>query len=208
MPHPEVARRRSALRLPPRQARVRPPGHRPQSHRRRGDLLALRRGRARADAAESEVLARLLEYGERHPETGAEAAGALHLVVPRLGTISPWSSKATDIAHSCGLARGRAHRARHRLSDRRCAARRDERVVGALHDRMTETVLGRARRRGPALPPLRRRGRCATVPVRRRRARGARAGERRDGARARGRRDRLPPRCLSPPRRAIRPTSS
>ena len=33
-------------------------------------------------------------------------AGALHSfwVVPRIGTISPWSSKATDIAHSCGLA--------------------------------------------------------------------------------------------------------
>src|SRR5262249_1712648 len=29
--------------------------------------------------------------------------GALLLVVPRLGTVSPWASKATDIAHNCGL---------------------------------------------------------------------------------------------------------
>ena len=31
------------------------------------------------------------------------ASGQLLLVVPRPGTISPWSSKATDIAHNCGL---------------------------------------------------------------------------------------------------------
>ena len=30
-------------------------------------------------------------------------AGELLLVVPRFGTVSPWSSKATDIAHVCGL---------------------------------------------------------------------------------------------------------
>ena len=35
-----------------------------------------------------------------------EATGKeqFHLVIPRRGTISPWSSKATDIAHICGLA--------------------------------------------------------------------------------------------------------
>jgi phosphoribosylformylglycinamidine synthase len=92
-------------------------------------------------ADEREVLARLLDYGELHPETGVEPAGALHVVVPRLGTISPWASKATDIARSCGLAqvtrieRGIAYRiAGHGATDARVAA--------ALHDRMTETVLG------------------------------------------------------------------
>jgi phosphoribosylformylglycinamidine synthase len=90
---------------------------------------------------EREVLGRLLDYGEQHPETGAEPAGALHLVVPRLGTISPWASKATDIAHSCGL----AHVARiergiaYRIAG---AGATDARVATALHDRMTETVLG------------------------------------------------------------------
>ena len=37
-----------------------------------------------------------------HPP--AEPAGSLLLVTPRLGTISPWASKATDIAHNCGFA--------------------------------------------------------------------------------------------------------
>ena len=47
------------------------------------------------------VLNRLLKYG---PSVAAEETnGSLVLVVPRFGTISPWSSKATDIAHNCGL---------------------------------------------------------------------------------------------------------
>ena len=45
-------------------------------------------------------LSSLLTYGDPYPgdETGDE-----YVVVPRFGTISPWSSKATDIAHDCGL---------------------------------------------------------------------------------------------------------
>src|SRR4051812_38254192 len=50
--------------------------------------------------AEERVLERLLEDGE--PARG-ERAGWMTLVVPRIGTISPWSSKATDIARACGL---------------------------------------------------------------------------------------------------------
>ena len=85
-------------------------------------------------APERALLERLLDYGERY--TGA-AGGTVYLVVPRLGTLSPWSSKATDIAHNCGLA----------------AVRRIERgtaftvdstkpgIAALLHDRMTETVL-------------------------------------------------------------------
>src|SRR5262245_9009496 len=47
------------------------------------------------------VLARLLSYG---PRQAPRALAGRHLwVVPRLGTISPWSSKATDIARICGL---------------------------------------------------------------------------------------------------------
>jgi phosphoribosylformylglycinamidine synthase len=52
-------------------------------------------------AAERSVLERLLGYGPRR--SAVEPAGRLVLVVPRPGTISPWSSKATDIAHVCGL---------------------------------------------------------------------------------------------------------
>src|SRR5439155_771059 len=50
-------------------------------------------------ARETEVLERLLQYGE--PARAGE--GRMLLSVPRLGTISPWSSKATDIARRCGL---------------------------------------------------------------------------------------------------------
>ena len=57
------------------------------------------------DAGETRVLEKLLQYG---PKAGAEArasdsSGTLILTVPRPGTISPWSSKSTDIAHNCGL---------------------------------------------------------------------------------------------------------
>jgi phosphoribosylformylglycinamidine synthase len=89
---------------------------------------------------EDEVLARLLHYGEQQEEASTAPAGAIHLVVPRLGTISPWASKATDIAHSCGL----AHVARiergiaYRIAGLGAEAAR---VAAALHDRMTETVL-------------------------------------------------------------------
>ena len=50
---------------------------------------------------EQAILARILTYG---PHTEADQQeGDMLLVVPRIGTISPWSSKATDIAHHCGL---------------------------------------------------------------------------------------------------------
>src|SRR3979490_2605323 len=60
-----------------------------------------------------EVLAQLLTYGPRleapapAPAPAQAGAGECLLVVPRTGTISPWSSKATDIARVCGLAGGR-----------------------------------------------------------------------------------------------------
>src|SRR5437762_1695904 len=53
-------------------------------------------------AQERSTLAQLLTYGPRM-ETAEAEVGELLLVVPRAGTISPWSSKATDIAHVCGL---------------------------------------------------------------------------------------------------------
>ena len=52
-------------------------------------------------ADDRERLARLLQYG---PSLSSHTpTGKLLLVTPRPGTISPWSSKATDIAHNCGL---------------------------------------------------------------------------------------------------------
>ena len=89
-------------------------------------------------ARERSVLDQLLVYGE--PVRPAPPQGELYLVVPRLGTISPWSSKATDIARQCGLPavqrieRGVAYYAAG-------AGGRLGEVAAALHDRMTETVL-------------------------------------------------------------------
>ena len=50
----------------------------------------------------AEELSRLVDLLGVHPE-GDAPAGSLLMVTPRLGTISPWSSKATDIAHQCGF---------------------------------------------------------------------------------------------------------
>ncbi|HKC31752.1 MAG TPA: phosphoribosylformylglycinamidine synthase, partial [Burkholderiales bacterium] len=82
---------------------------------------------------EAKVLERLLEYGPA-PEP---AGGTLFLVVPRLGTVSPWSSKATDIARNCGLSRVRRI---ERGTAYHVASSRPE-IAALLHDRMTETVL-------------------------------------------------------------------
>ncbi|HEX5098996.1 MAG TPA: phosphoribosylformylglycinamidine synthase, partial [Polyangiaceae bacterium] len=74
----------------------------------------------------------------------ASTAGRPLLVVPRLGTLSPWASKATDIARSCGidgverLERGILYRLEGNLSDADLAS-----LAPLLHDRMTETVLER-----------------------------------------------------------------
>lgn len=51
---------------------------------------------------EQGVLAALLTYGPKLEEH--EPVGLQRIVAPRPGTLSPWSSKATDIAHICGLA--------------------------------------------------------------------------------------------------------
>src|SRR4029453_10338329 len=53
-------------------------------------------------SAERVTLEGLLHYGPRDEVTGD--SGHLLLVVPRPGTLSPWSSKATNIARNCGLA--------------------------------------------------------------------------------------------------------
>src|SRR5690554_5880097 len=50
---------------------------------------------------ELNLLNQLLDYGvKRESTTGEQTEGQLFLVVPRIGTQSPWSSKATDIAHN------------------------------------------------------------------------------------------------------------
>ena len=50
--------------------------------------------------AELDKLQGLLTYGDAY---AGPAAGELVVVMPRLGTVSPWASKAGDIARNCGL---------------------------------------------------------------------------------------------------------
>ncbi|MBC3767266.1 phosphoribosylformylglycinamidine synthase [Neptunicella marina] len=92
--------------------------------------------------AELAVVEKLLTYG---PSMSVhQPAGQLILVVPRLGTISPWASKATDIAHNCGLAhierleRGCAYFVQ---SDVALTDEQIKQVAALIHDRMTESVL-------------------------------------------------------------------
>ena len=92
-------------------------------------------------AEELAVLDQLLIYGPSREDT--TESDDLLLVVPRPGTISPWSSKATDIAHNCGLnkikrmERGTAYHvdAEHLSSDTLTA------IEAELHDRMTQVVM-------------------------------------------------------------------
>ena len=85
---------------------------------------------------EVKKLDELCAYGERY---SGNAEGTLYLVVPRPGTIPPWSSKATDIAHNSGLQnvkrieRGTAYYV--------VGGSQSTGVADLLHDRMTETVL-------------------------------------------------------------------
>jgi phosphoribosylformylglycinamidine synthase len=93
------------------------------------------------DGAGRAVLERLLQYGPRAAAAPPTARPQRRLlVVPRLGTISPWSSKATDIAHVCGLAAVR--RIERGIAYTVAGEVRDEAALGrTLHDRMTESVL-------------------------------------------------------------------
>ena len=88
--------------------------------------------------AQQEQLKQLLSYGEVQSDL---TSGELFLVIPRIGTISPWSSKATDIFHNTGLTdidrveRGIAYFVTTKAQINR------KLVSAIIHDRMTEQVL-------------------------------------------------------------------
>ncbi len=91
-------------------------------------------------------LASLLTYGEPY---GGPSDGACVVISPRFGTVSPWASKATDIAHNCGLAVKRIERlAEYRLtlksgllSHPTLSTTQLEQIAALLHDRMTESAM-------------------------------------------------------------------
>nr|WP_312989793.1 phosphoribosylformylglycinamidine synthase [Comamonas koreensis] len=96
--------------------------------------------------AQAERVAALLTYGDPY-EGGSD--GLAFIVTPRMGTISPWASKATDIARNCGLALFRIERlTEYRIELKagllggkpELSAEQTAQIAALLHDRMTESV--------------------------------------------------------------------
>lgn len=95
---------------------------------------------------ELDLINALLDYGSSSQSAVDTSAldAQLRVVVPRPGTISPWSSKATDILHNCGLRkirrieRGIAYRIE---ADQRLDMTEIALLDTLLHDRMTQAVL-------------------------------------------------------------------
>ncbi|MGB4116252.1 MAG: phosphoribosylformylglycinamidine synthase [Polaromonas sp.] len=100
--------------------------------------------------SEKAQLAALLSYGEPcKPQDSKKLEEAVFIVSPRLGTVSPWASKATDIARNCGLAVKRIERiTEYRVTLKSglfgkavLSDEQREQVAALLHDRMTESVM-------------------------------------------------------------------
>ncbi|CAN7406572.1 phosphoribosylformylglycinamidine synthase [Massilia sp. LjRoot122] len=107
---------------------------------------------------DTERLTAMLTYGEPAAQTLYEGVTEEFFVIPRLGTISPWASKATDIAHNCGMAH--VHRIERGVgytvvlkggilgtgigAPKKLGEQEVQAVAALLHDRMTETVLRNA----------------------------------------------------------------
>jgi len=110
-------------------------------------------------AALHQRLGALLTYGE--PYTGP-LAGLCITVAPRVGTVSPWASKAGDIARNCGLAVRRIERVtEYRLPLRSGLLQKPalddapwQALAALLHDRMTESVLAQPEDAAALFSPL------------------------------------------------------
>ncbi|MEO5354552.1 MAG: hypothetical protein H7835_15220, partial [Magnetococcus sp. XQGC-1] len=103
-------------------------------------FVALREPLSPTEMGRLEAL--LAEGAAATPEEGQPAFAHELLVIPRIGSISPWSTKATEIAHRCGLQRverlerGICYGLTHPLDP---LAR--QRLLPLLHDRMTQQVV-------------------------------------------------------------------
>ena len=102
------------------------------------EFIHLAKVEGELDEAQQQQLQALLSYG--YDALGAQPNGQLVFVTPRPGTISPWSTKATDIAHNTGLQqlirieRGVAY---YIHADGELNADELELLKPLLHDRMT-----------------------------------------------------------------------
>lgn len=97
---------------------------------------------SKLSSKENQLLNVLLGYGVG--ETNPKPSGQLQLIIPRLGTISPWSSKATDIAHNCGLTKVRRIErgvAYYFKTRKQLNSKEREAVAKRIHDRMTQTIV-------------------------------------------------------------------
>lgn len=94
-------------------------------------------------AAQQDTLKQILTYGPKMETENPE--GELVLVLPRVGTISPWASRATDIVQHCGLPeiqrveRGIAYYVKTRNCQALTSTER-QLLLPLIHDRMTESV--------------------------------------------------------------------
>jgi len=94
------------------------------------------------DEQQAAILDQLLAYGAEY--LNANNSQESLLVVPRSGTISPWSSKATEIAQRCGLTsikrieRGIQY---NLVTDAPLTQAIKTQLATLLHDRMTQSVL-------------------------------------------------------------------
>ena len=102
------------------------------------------------DAETEKRVTQLLDYGVPHSAPSASDSSIILRVFPRLGTISSWASKATDIAHNCGLStvrrieRGIEYTLtpeRGWLKSKSLDSEMLSQAASCLHDRMTETVV-------------------------------------------------------------------
>ncbi|HLX03021.1 MAG TPA: phosphoribosylformylglycinamidine synthase, partial [Trinickia sp.] len=116
----------------------------------RGQYLHFVNSSETLTSEDSSKIEALMHYGAPLEAGSERGAAETFLVVPRFGTVSPWASKATDIAHHCGLTHVRRIErgieytvilksgllgGKKALSGEARAA-----VAAALHDRMTESV--------------------------------------------------------------------
>ncbi len=94
---------------------------------------------------EQQMLEQLLDYGDDFPsDVEVNESDVEMLVIPRIGTISPWSSKATDIAERCGLAK--IKRMERGISyvfsvSGTITDSAKEKIKALIHDRMTQSVI-------------------------------------------------------------------
>lgn len=117
----------------------------------RGQFLHFVNAAEPLSADDSARIDALMHYGAPFEPAAEKGTAETFVVLPRFGTVSPWASKATDIAQHCGLTQVRRIErgveftvtlksgllgGKKALSDDARAA-----VVAALHDRMTESVV-------------------------------------------------------------------